>query len=444
MTNKPFPTIAVLGASGLIGEAVAMQLLQDGFRVVPIARNFTTAQMTAFADAAVERPIVGLDNQALQDFLAEIEADIVVNCIGVLQDSARRGTAQDAHSGFVARLVKAMASAEKPCLLVHLSIPGKQEDDRTAFSTTKREAERVIERGSVPFVILRPGFVVAHAAYGGSALVRALAALPFELADQEAQRPFAATDIADIAATIAVVARRWDDGEHRWNAVWDVMEREPSTVEGVIAEFRRNLDGPARRLRLPSWLMGLGAKAGDLVARFGWSPPIRSTALAELRRGVKGDPQPWIAATGIEPASLKSTLSRLPATVQEKWFARLYLLKPLILGVLAVFWVASGLLPLTVAFDAASAILTTHGIPLFMAQTIVMAGSLADIAIGAAIACKRTSRVGLIAGIFLSVAYMASAAIITPTLWLEPLGALVKTGPAVVLMLVALATMDER
>ena len=40
--------------------------------------------------------------------------------------------------------------------------------------------------------------------------------------------------------------------------------------------------------------------------------------------------------------------------------------------------------------------------------------------------------------------YMAGAALITPDLWLEPLGALVKTGPAIVRMLVALAVLDER
>lgn len=444
MTNKPLPTLAIFGGSGLIGQAVTMQLMQDGFRVVPVARNFTAAQITAFADAAVECPIVDLDKEALRHFMAEMKADIVVNCIGVLQDSARRGTAQEAHIGFAARLVEAMGSAEKPCLLVHLSIPGNKEDDHTAFSATKREAERVIENGYIPFVILRPGFVVAPAAYGGSALIRALAALPFDLTDQEAKRPFATTDIADITATIAVIARRWHDDEHHWSAVWDVMEREPSSVGGVIVEFRRRLDGPARRLRLPSWLIGFGAKAGDLVARLGWSPPVRSTALAELRRGVTGDPQAWIAATGIEPAALKSTLSRLPVTVQEKWFAQLYLLKPLVLGMLVLFWAVSGLIPLTVAFGAASATLTAHGIPLLMAQVIMVASSLADIAVGTAIAFRRTSRVGLIAGVGLSAAYMASAAIITPSLWLEPLGALVKTGPAIVLMLVALAVMDER
>jgi hypothetical protein len=43
-----------------------------------------------------------------------------------------------------------------------------------------------------------------------------------------------------------------------------------------------------------------------------------------------------------------------------------------------------------------------------------------------------------------SLGYMAGTAVMTPDLWLEPLGALVKTGPAIVLMLVALATLEDR
>jgi hypothetical protein len=39
---------------------------------------------------------------------------------------------------------------------------------------------------------------------------------------------------------------------------------------------------------------------------------------------------------------------------------------------------------------------------------------------------------------------MVGAALIAPDLWIEPLGALVKTGPAIVLMLVALAILDDR
>jgi nucleoside-diphosphate-sugar epimerase len=410
---------------------------------VPIARRFSRAQKSAFGSAAVERPFIALGADELSQVFAENKIDIVVNCAGVLQDE-HRGRTDMVHRAFVERLVMLLGSRDRPALLIHLSIPGSSKDDRTSFSRTKREAERVITAGSVPFIILRPGFVVAPAAYGGSALVRALAALPFDLPAREAGQSLAVTDVTDIVRTVAIVARRWADGERIWNAVWEVMARQPSTVGDVIDAFRHRFGGPKRRMPLPSWLMELGAKAGDLIAHLGWSPPIRSTALQEMRRGVTGNPEPWIAATGIEPACLDSTLQRLPATVQEKWFARLYLTKALVLASLVVFWALSGLIALTVAFNAATVILTSHGFPPALAKAVTVVSSLADISVGLAIAFRRTCGVGLLAGIGVSLFYMVGAAVMTPDLWIEPLGALVKTGPAIVLMLVALATLKDR
>ena len=64
--------------------------------------------------------------------------------------------------------------------------------------------------------------------------------------------------------------------------------------------------------------------------------------------------------------------------------------------------------------------------------------------VGVLTAFRRTCAIGLIAGIVVSLGYMAGTAILTPDLWIEPLGALVKTGPAIVLMLVALLMLDNR
>lgn len=47
-------------------------------------------------------------------------------------------------------------------------------------------------------------------------------------------------------------------------------------------------------------------------------------------------------------------------------------------------------------------------------------------------------------GLTLSAAYLLCAAVLAPELWLEPLGSLVKTVPAMILMLVALAIRDNR
>jgi len=441
--DAPLPTIAVLGASGLIGHVVAADLKRGDFPIVPVARRFTLAQKSAFAGVALECPITALDAHGLAALLSDRQVDIVVNCLGILQDRAH-ARIDDVHRGFVARLVEALEIQLKPSLLVHLSIPGREGEDQTSFSRTKREAERLITSSSIPFVILRPGFVVAPAAYGGSALIRALAALPLDLPERESDRPFATTDVADITRTIATVAQRWWVGERHWDAVWDVMERHPSTVGGVVDAFRRWFGSPRPTVRLPSWLMEIGARAGDLSAYLGWRPPIRSTALREMRRGVAGDPEAWIAATGIEPTPLDGALARLPATVQERWFARLYLAKAMILGSLVAFWGVSGLIALTVAFDAATAILTSNGFPVRLAQGITISSSLSDIGVGIAIAVRRTCRVGLLAGIAVSLCYMIGAAVIAPDLWIEPLGALVKTGPAIILMGVALAVLEDR
>ena len=75
---------------------------------------------------------------------------------------------------------------------------------------------------------------------------------------------------------------------------------------------------------------------------------------------------------------------------------------------------------------------------------ITIGTSLMDMSIGVLIAFRRTAALGLIAGIVASLGYMIGAAILTPDLWIEPLGALVKTCPAIVLMIVALLTLDNR
>ncbi|BDA83750.1 hypothetical protein Sa4125_12920 [Aureimonas sp. SA4125] len=105
---------------------------------------------------------------------------------------------------------------------------------------------------------------------------------------------------------------------------------------------------------------------------------------------------------------------------------------------------ADGRAAISVAFDAAVRVLTDNGFSASLATATTVATSLLDIAIGILIATRRTCRLGLLAGIALSLFYMISAALLTPDMWIEPLGALVKTGPAIALMMVGLAVFEDR
>ena len=402
-----FPTIAVIGASGLIGQALADALINDGMRVYSIARGFTAAQASALGSGATVCPVADLDAASLTRLIADTDADLIINCLGVLQDGPR-GRTRQVHQDALLRLLQAIAAQRKPVLLVHLSIPGREADDATPFSRTKRDGDRSIAASGLPYVILRPGFVIAAAAYGGSALVRALAALPLR-SPAFADRPFAATAINDLIETVRVVIWRWQAGERAWSIDWDLTEPSPATVAAVIDAFRKHFGGPAPIVAIPPWLMWVGAAAGDLAAHLGWSPPVRTTALREMLRGVSGDPRRWITESGIVPMSLDAAISQVPATVQERWFGRLFLLKPMILVMLVAFWLVSGLNALTVARGAAAAVFTVHGIRADVAQALTVLGSLADIAVSACIAFRSTCSAGLLAGIGITLLYMVGA-----------------------------------
>lgn len=434
--------ILVLGASGLIGRFVTDDLRIRGFEVVGIARHYSPSQRTSAFD--LELPVMSMDTAALAQLIRDHGIDLVVNCLGVLQDGPGSDTSA-VHRDFVERLLRAIRDSARAIRLVQISIPGAADEDRTAFSQTKREAERLIAVFGIPYAILHPGFVIAPSAYGGSAMLRALAAFPTDLPKAESAVPFKPVAVEDISATIAWLAARDIGDEAASNVTWDLMVPQPVTLGGVVDQFRHAFGTTGMpRIPMPAFLLGFGAKLGDLAAVLGWMPPMRTTAIAELRRGVSGDPQPWMRATGIVPKTLAQAVGARPATIQDKWFARLFLIKALVIASLVVFWTVSGFISLVVSYDAAKDILRSHGFAPSLIAPVTVLTSLMDMTIGVLIAFRRSCAAGLIAGIVASLGYMVGAAFLTPDLWIEPLGALVKTGPAIVLMGVALLTLDNR
>jgi uncharacterized protein YbjT (DUF2867 family) len=181
------PKILLFGASGLIGRLVTDDLRARGLRVTGFSRRFASSQRVSALD--LEMPVLSMDSAALARLIQDHEIDVVVNCLGVLQD----GPGSDVgavHRDFVAQLLQAIGDSGRAIHLVQISIPGAADGDHTAFSTTKRDAERLIAASGVAYAILRPGFVIAPSAYGGSAILRALAAFPIDLPEAESKTPF--------------------------------------------------------------------------------------------------------------------------------------------------------------------------------------------------------------------------------------------------------------
>jgi hypothetical protein len=148
--------------------------------------------------------------------------------------------------------------------------------------------------------------------------------------------------------------------------------------------------------------------------------------------------------TGIKPRSLKDALLAEPATVQEKWFARLFLLRPVALAVFSLFWIVTAFVSLGPGWEVGRAYLREGGLTGWPADVTIISGALADLAIGLAIAWRKTTRVALIAALALTLSYVVIGTALVPALWSDPLGPMLKIWPVLALNLLLLAILDER
>jgi uncharacterized protein YbjT (DUF2867 family) len=428
--------VLLTGATGLIGRAVLASLHGEGHAVVAVARSPDAATRLPEAAGCIALDIAKATSPA--DWLPHLVGiDAVVNCAGVLQDSPRDSTT-GVHAEGAAALFAACEQAGVR-RVVQISALGVDRGDATAFARTKLAGDEALMARNLDWAILRPSVVVGRQAYGGSALFRGLAALPIlpRLADAGLLQ---IVQLDDLVRTVLFLLRPGAPSR----LVLEVVGPERLSLEAVLGTYRRWLGlREARFVTLPSWLAHVAFRVGDLIGLLGWRPPLRSTTRHELTRGAVADPAPWTRVTGIAPRALGAALAAEPVSVQERWFARLYFAKPLMLGVLALYWVATGLVALGPGWEDAVGLVQDAGI-LAAAPLAAAAGAIADIAIGVAIAVRRTARPALWAALALSIAYLALATLLLPALWADPLGPLLKVAPIVVLILVALAILEER
>ncbi|WP_353644384.1 SDR family oxidoreductase [Mesorhizobium sp. WSM2239] len=425
--------IIVTGATGLIGSAVCTRLSSEGHAVVAVVRSKdspVSASRTIVIDLAAATRA-----EDWQSYLAGIDA--VVNCAGVLQDSPRESTKGVHVEGIGALFAACEAAGIRR--VIHFSAIGVDRGTVSEFSRTKLAGDEALMARDLDWVILRPSVVLGRNASGGSALFRGLAALPW-LPVMPKSGPLQVVQLDDILDTVSFFVNPLAPAK----CALELGGPEQLAMEDVVARYRAWMGWPAARtIMLPEWAAATLYRLGDFAGSLGWRPAMRSTARKEIARGAVGDPRPWATMTGIEPRSLTAALRAEPASVQERWYARLFFLKPVVFTIFPVFWLVTGIVSLTTGYDAGVDLMRRAGAGVLAAPGVV-AGALADILVGLAIAYRPTAKYGLYAALALSLFYLAAATILLPGLWSDPLGALVKIWPILALNLVALAILEER
>ena len=430
--------VLVTGAYGLIGSAILARLHRDGHELVGSGRMIDAAQRQFPYARWIAADFPDLQTkQAWTKLLAGVDA--VVNCAGVFQQSLR----DDLAAVHVKAPLAMFAACQEMDIkrVVQISAMGAGEQGASAFARTKGHADASLAASALPWIILRPGVVLAPGVYGASAMLRGLAGLPWWTPLIAGNRELRIVGVEDVAETVA-----WALGPGlSVKGTFELLHPKSYTVAHLVSALRQWLGFPRQpTLELPAVVARAITAAADALAYLGWRSPARSTAFAELAVGMRGDPTGWIAATGIEPQDLDAILDQRPATLQDRWFSRLYFLKPAAIACLAGFWIISGAVAIGPGWSDAQAVLAKAGVSSTLAILTTAAGAFVDIALGIAVAIRSTARAALLGMLVVCGLYLLLGTILAPDLWLDPLGRLVKIVPILLLIAFALAVLEER
>jgi hypothetical protein len=198
---------------------------------------------------------------------------------------------------------------------------------------------------------LRPGLLIAPNAFGGTALIRALAGFPFAIPVPKSAALMQSVSVKDVAQTVGFLLK----ADAPVQVTWDLVHPDRMTFQEIVRAHRRWLGFKGDRI-IPVPLVVARGVAGisDFLGYLGWRSSFRTTALKQLLSGVDGRPEDWMRTSGIAPRSLDQILAAQPAGLQDRWFARAFFLKPLGLALDVFLWGFSGVAVLTDSFHPPS------------------------------------------------------------------------------------------
>ena len=425
--------VLVTGANGFIGSAVVTALQRVGLQTRCVVRDparfqrrFPNAEACALdlTDAHAHEII------CWTPLLAGVDA--VVNVAGVLQPR-RTSDAWDVHHRAPDALY---AACEKTGTrrIVHVSAVGIT-DTETAYAASKRAGEACLTARNLDWTVLRPVVVLGDDSYGGTSLVRAMAAFPFAIPMiGDGATPLNVIHKDDLAEGIVSLVTNG-------GGVREVLEPAAAgrlTLVELVAAYRNWLGlSPRPVLRLPMPVARCIARVGDVTRM----PPVTSTTLAQIGGRLTGDGAGFRQATGVVPRRLDEILSDRPSGSQDLWHARLFLLRPLLRMALALLWTVSGLVGLLAepaAYESVAGALRAAVAP------VAIAFGLVDLAIAGALV--RGWRLKLMADVQTAVVvgYTLGLSLLAPALWSDPFGALLKNVPILFLVLVHRVLEEER
>ncbi len=342
--------------------------------------------------------------------LAGIEA--VINCAGVLHG----GRGQDMLAIHATTPIALFEACQRTGTKRVVQVSAISAEADTAYSRTKKRADDYLCTMPLSWTVIRPSLVYGGGSYGGTSTLRGLAGLPLIApAIDGGAALFRPIHIDDVVETVARVI----ESDRFVRRIVEPVGPEALTLGDIVARYRAWLGlAPGWRISVPGWALRSVARVADVAG----GGPMGSAGLQQMLAGNAGHEAAgaFAAEIGFAPSAMDDYLSRRPAQTQDLWHARLYFARPLLRVALALMWLVSAL---------AGVLLPSEHYADVAPQSVAWAFSGLDFMIGLALLARWKPRWLAAAQLILVGGYTVGLTLLTPGLWLDPYGGLLKNLP---------------
>ncbi|PHQ78105.1 MAG: oxidoreductase [Coxiella sp. (in: Bacteria)] len=426
--------ILVIGANGFVAREIIIALKQAGHHITACARRHSCL-LTAIGIKDIIRADF-LKDTTTECWLPRLNAiDVVINCVGVFQTNKKN--MWKIHVDTPKALFQAceQVGIKK---IVHLSALGIDKID-TPYATSKLAIEQFLATLSIDSTIIRPSFVYGEGAYGGSALFRGLAALPYIIPmpgrAQQLLQPVHIKDLARMACDAIHLS-----GKRLLCAVGP----EKIPLKSLLPKLRGWLGfKKAIALPMPMWPLKLASLVGNLI----YNAPLGGTGIKMMQLDNVASPeqeQTLQDTLSFKPRGFSAGLESMVSSIENRWHARLYFLKPLLRLSIAFIWLFTGIISLCAAHTQGFPLLQQAGIPSSWQPALLYGGAGVDLLLGTATFLNYRLRLMGTLQTLLIVVYTVIASFYLPLIWLHPLGPLAKNIPLLAAIWVMMALEDAR
>lgn len=150
--------VTIFGGSGFVGRYIARRMAKEGWRVRVAVRNTNEAMFVRpYGVVGQVEPVFCNIRDDASVAAAADGADVVVNCVGVLDETGKNtfDAVQAEGATRIARIAAGMGIAQ----MVHISAIGANATAESQYARTKAEGEAGVLQHMPNAVILRPSIV---------------------------------------------------------------------------------------------------------------------------------------------------------------------------------------------------------------------------------------------------------------------------------------------